>query len=154
MGDMFTQDNHDLKALNTALRDSPAMQIIVKQNSWRGQRINEGIKIETLVFQYRHLQAFDRRDKVFALLSLVTPPAQWWLDLHPDYIEPARYIVDYEKTTTIDLQKYILTLKYPHGAQSRSIDAEIVKEILPATFELSPEHPQVREIINTYIPAG
>jgi len=33
MEDTFTQDTEDLKALNTALRDSPAMQIIKRQTS-------------------------------------------------------------------------------------------------------------------------
>jgi hypothetical protein len=153
MGDIFTQDEVDLKALNTALRDSPAMQIINKQTSWEQQRNNQGVKIENLLFQYRLLQATDPRDRVYALLALVTPPAKWWLDANPDYKEPTPILADYSKTA-IELYEHILTLKYPQGAKTKGIDAEIVAGILPATLALSPNDTKVKEIINQYFPDG
>jgi hypothetical protein len=73
MGDIFTQDTEDLKALNIALRDSPAMQIISKHTSWEDQRNNQGVTIEELLFQYRLLEATDARDRIYELLALVTP---------------------------------------------------------------------------------
>jgi len=151
MGDIFTQDTEDLKALNIALRDSPAMQIINKHTSWEDQRNNQGVTIEELLSQYRLLQATDARDRIYALLALVTPPAKWWLDANFNYKEPTPILADYSKTAT-ELYKYILTLKYPQGAKTKSIDAEIVAGILPATLALSPNDTKVKEIIDQYCP--
>jgi hypothetical protein len=153
MGDIFTQDTEDLKALNIALQDSPAMQSINKHTSWENKRNNEGVTIENLLFQYRLLQATDPRDRIYALLALVTPPAKWWLDANPNYKEPTPILADYSKTAT-ELYKYILTLKYPHGAETKSIDAEIVAGILPATLGLSRDDTEVKETINRYFPDG
>jgi len=153
MGDIFTQDTEDLKALNIALQDSPAMQSINKHTSWENKRNNEGVTIENLLFQYRLLQATDPRDRIYALLALVTPPAKWWLDANPNYKEPTPILADYSKTAT-ELYKYILTLKYPQGAETKGIDAEIVAGILPATLGLSRGDTEVEETINRYFPDG
>ncbi|KAH7093738.1 heterokaryon incompatibility protein-domain-containing protein [Paraphoma chrysanthemicola] len=151
MVDIFTQDTEDLRALNMTIRNSPAMQIINKKSSWEYQRNNQGVTIENLLFQYRLLQATDPRDRIYGLLALVTPPAKWWLEANPDYKEPTPILADYSKTA-VELYESILTLKYPQGAKTKSIDAEIVAEILPATLDLDPGHEKVKEIINKFLP--